>query len=41
MALNTLIQKYKLYLLCATYFGATVADVIVFTVKKIVSIIVF
>jgi hypothetical protein len=35
--LKTLIQKYVLYLLCATYFGATaatVADVIVFTIEK-------
>ena len=31
MALNTLIQKYELYLLCATYFGAMVVDVTVFT----------
>jgi hypothetical protein len=34
LALNTLIQKYVLYLLCATYFGAVVVDVIVFTVEK-------
>jgi hypothetical protein len=34
LTLKTLIQKYVLYLLCATYFGATVVDVIVFTVEK-------
>jgi hypothetical protein len=32
LALNTLIQKYQLYLLCATYFGAVVVDVTVFTI---------
>ena len=34
LALKTPTQKYVLYLLCATCFGATVADVIVFTVEK-------
>jgi hypothetical protein len=30
--LNTLIQKYELYLLRTTYFGAMVVDVTVFTI---------
>jgi len=35
LALNTLVStKYVHYLLCATYFGAMVVDVKVFTVKK-------
>ena len=38
LALNTLVKKYVHYLLCATYFGAMVVDVEVFTIEKIVSL---